>query len=185
MTIFFLIGPRGCGKTTTADVLEKTFGLPVRDVDASLCASSGKTVAEIVEEGGWPAFRALEKASLAESVTRMRSSGPGPGIIATGGGIVLDPENRMRLRAEGIVIYLAAPPEILAARLEASRLSDASRPALTPLPFAEEIAAVMREREPLYRETAHHVVDATLPPADLARYLHDRIILPLAGEEER
>ncbi|MCC8194748.1 MAG: shikimate kinase AroL [Deltaproteobacteria bacterium] len=171
MAILFLIGPRGSGKTVAATLLERDHGCRACDTDVLIRERSGKTVAEIVNEGGWPAFRALEKAALLEAVNRMRDAGGSPAVIATGGGIVLDPENRRCMREHGVVAYLAAPAAVLAGRLEPPR-NDPSRPSLTGLPPEEEMARILREREPLYREAAHHVVDATMTPDSVARTLY-------------
>ncbi|SBV91179.1 Shikimate kinase [uncultured delta proteobacterium] len=174
MGILFLIGPRGSGKTLMASILAQKHGCRTCDTDALIREKTGKSVADIVAEGGWPAFRALEKAALAEAVARMREGG-GPAVIATGGGIVLDPENRERMRAEGVVAYLAAPPNVLARRLPPPQ-NDPSRPSLTNLPPEQEIARVLQEREPLYRAAAHHVVDAARPPESVAAILRGHIM---------
>jgi shikimate kinase len=158
-----------------ASLLARNRACLARDTDALIREKTGMSVAEIVAVGGWPAFRALEKAALAEAVESARESGNAPAVIATGGGIVLDPENRDRMRAEGVVAYLAAPPRVLAGRLPPLR-NDPSRPSLTALPPEREIAAVLREREPLYRAAAHHIVDATRPPESVADALYGHIM---------
>ncbi len=183
MELFFLIGPRGCGKTLTASILERELACRACDTDALIREKTGKTVAAIVADGGWPAFRAEEKAALAVAVERMRSLGGNLAVIATGGGIVLDLENRERMRREGVAVYLAADPATLAGRLEPPA-GDPSRPSLTGLPFAEEIAAVLREREPLYRATAHHVLDATRPPDEVVRRFRELLPPSLADLKE-
>ena len=173
MGILFLIGPRGSGKTLAASLLERDHGCRTCDTDALIREKTGKTVAGIVAEGGWPAFRALEKAALEEAVERMRLFPESPAVIATGGGIVLDPENRDRMRKEGVVAYLSAPASVLAARL-APPGDDPSRPSLTGLSPEREMAGVLEERGPLYRETAHYSIDATLPPEEVAAILHEK-----------
>ena len=171
MPILFLIGPRGSGKTLAATLLSEQFAFRACDTDAIIRDVSGKTVAEIVEAGGWPAFRTLEKNALVEAVRRMKTDAA-PAVIATGGGMVLDAENRARMRQEGVVAYLSAPAAVLAGRLS-DLSSDASRPAFTSLPLEQEIAAVLRDRDSLYRETAHHVIDASLPPGAVVQTLYD------------
>ena len=78
--------------------------------------------------------------------------------------MVLDRANREFMRDSGVVFYLAAPPDCLYARLE--HQNDASRrPSLTGDSPLAEISRIFEEREPLYRETAHHIIDATIPCA--------------------
>lgn len=171
MGLLFLVGPRGCGKTLAATLLKRDYGWRGYDTDVLIRRKACKTVAAIVAEGGWPAFRKLEKESLAEVIERLRAEDAGDAVIATGGGVILDPENRERMRAAGVVAYLAASPAVLAGRLGTPG-RDLSRPALTDLPPEQEIAAVLREREPLYRAAAHYVLDACQSPDAVARAAH-------------
>lgn len=78
--------------------------------------------------------------------------------------MVLDPENRRFMRAQGTVFYLAAPAEALARRLARDPLAE-QRPSLTGLGIAEEMQLVLDERRPLYEDAAHHILDATAEPA--------------------
>ena len=79
-----------------------------------------------------------------------------------GGGMVLSAANRAFMRANGTVLYLNVPAEVMAARLEADP-NAAQRPTLTGRSIIEEVSEVLVSREPLYRETAHHVLDASAP----------------------
>ena len=114
-------------------------------------------VPEIVEREGWAGFRERESRALAAA-----SSRPGA-IVATGGGMVLSGANRVLMRESGLVIYLSAPAETLAERL-ASDGGAERRPSLTGEDPRLEMVRVLAEREPLYRESAHHCLDASLPP---------------------
>lgn len=165
MTTIFLIGPRGSGKTTVGRLLAKHLGLPFQDTDRLARERAGRSIAELVEKEGWPAFRALEAACLADAAGTAQDV-----VIATGGGAVLAPENRERMRKAGRVFYLQVPLDTLAQRLERN-LSAGSRPSLTGRDPVEELAAVVAEREPLYRETAHHVVAADRPLKQIVREL--------------
>ena len=185
VSIIFLIGPRGCGKSLMARLLERQYGCRVCDTDELIRAATGKTVAELVEEGGWEAFRAAEKEALAEAVAGMANAAgaQSTAVVATGGGMVLAPENRARMRHEGTVIYLAAPLETLVARLS-RRENDPARPSLSGLPLEAEVAKVLEERGPLYRDTAHHALDASRPPEDVARDIYETVILPARRDKD-
>lgn len=155
----FLIGPRACGKSSAGEAAARLLGMPFRDTDALVEAEAGRSVAAIVAEEGWEAFRRREADAL-------RQAAEGGGLIATGGGAVLREENRRLMRASGTVIYLHAPAECLCERL----LKDGGgRPSLTGANPALETAAVLGEREPLYKACAHHTVDAAAPPETVVR----------------
>ena len=84
-------------------------------------------------------------------------------VIAIGGGIVLVAENRQFMDDNGHVVYLHATAEILASGLEACP-ENAQRPTLTGRPITEEMAEVLAARDSLYRQAAHHIVDAMQSP---------------------
>ena len=154
--IIFLVGARAAGKTSVGLVLAKALACDFVDTDAWLKEKHGRTVAEIVALQGWAGFRELESEAL-------REAGRGsPRVVATGGGVVLSAANRAYMRAAGRVFHLAAPAEVLAARLAAAPESE-QRPGLTGLPAEAETALVLAERESLYRQAAHQVIDARAP----------------------
>lgn len=181
MKIVFIVGPRGSGKTLVSNLLGRDYGCRVCDTDALIREKTGKSVTQIVEEGGWPAYRVLESEALAEAVAFMRASGEERAVVATGGGIVLDTANRARMRSEGAVAYLSAPAAVLMKRL-APPAEDPSRPSLTGLPPEQEMIAVLRERVPLYREVAHHVIDADMPPERVVATLYECVFGPCGGK---
>lgn len=155
----FLIGARGCGKTTVGQKLAEACHFAFIDTDIFLQQHAQKSIADIVAKEGWPAFRALETQTL-QNVTAPQT------VIATGGGIILAPVNRDYLRDNGIVIYLKAPVAVLAGRLEAFP-EESQRPTLTGKPISEEVREVLAQRDALYRETAHFTVDAACEPDDV------------------
>jgi len=110
----FLVGPRGCGKTTVGLELARVCHRQFVDTDHWLQTEAGKTIAEIVEHEGWESFRARETAALKAVITPSA-------VIATGGGIVLAECNRHFMREKGIVIYLSAPVSALVGRLATPR----------------------------------------------------------------
>lgn len=155
----YLIGARASGKTTLGRKLAARLRRPFVDTDARVRLRTGKSVAELVDAGGWEAFREAESVALAEVAM---FSGQ---VVSCGGGIVLREENRARLSG-GIVLYLKASPEALAERLLRNPL-EAQRPSLTGCGVAEEIARVLAERGAVYLSCAHAVLPAEAPLEDL------------------
>ena len=117
------------------------------------------TVAEIVEREGWEGFRAQETTAL-QAVTAPST------VVATGGGIILTEYNRHYMRSHGMVIYLNAPVSVLVNRLEEAP-EEGLRPTLTGKPLTEEVQEVLEQRDALYREAAHYIVDATNEPSQV------------------
>lgn len=156
----FLIGPRGCGKSGVGQLVAGRLGLDLHDTDLLVEAESGQSIDALVRDRGWAAFRELESAALA------RAAALG-GVVATGGGVVLEESNRALMRQKGLVVYLSVPPALLCERL-AQNPDPARRPSLTGADPLEEIQAVLALRESLYRESAHHTLDAAGTPEDAA-----------------
>lgn len=157
--IVFIVGARAAGKTTIGKGLAQALGCGFVDTDLHMLETTSLTVAQVVEKEGWEGFRRRESEAL-RAVTE-----PGM-VIATGGGMVLSEANRQFMRAHGTVLYLSAPASVLAARLEAHPEAS-QRPTLTGRPIVEEMCEVLAAREPLYRDAAHHVLDATAAPGDV------------------
>ena len=155
-TIFGLVGESGSGKTTVGHALARARHFQFSDTDHRLQAHEQRTVAEIVQAEGWARFRELETLSL-KAVTLPNT------VIATGGGIVLAEGNRQFMRENGVVIYLQASVSALIDRLEAYPKAE-QRTTLTGKPVREEVGEVLAQREALYRDAAHHIVDATASP---------------------
>jgi shikimate kinase len=145
----FLVGMMGAGKTTLGKALAQRLGREFLDTDRVLVERTGVPVATIFEIEGEPGFRRREALALAELAQRSER------VVATGGGIVLAPENRMAMRASGTVIYLRARLESLWERTR----HDATRPLLSTTDPRGTLARLLEEREPLYREAAHLVVE--------------------------
>jgi shikimate kinase len=155
MDRMFLIGSRGSGKTTLARLLAKRLGWEWADADAAIEELQGRSIRAIFDAEGEAGFRELEAAVLAELCQRRRH------VIATGGGVVLRPENRALLRGAGWCVWLTADVATLWQRLQDDPGTPERRPRLT-VGGIEEIAGLLRQREALYRECAH----VTVPTED-------------------
>jgi shikimate kinase len=150
-----LIGYRATGKTSVGARLAEVLQRPFVDLDQVLVREAGRAIADIVAQGGWAEFRRLEK----ELVARYRDA---RGLVlATGGGVVLDPNNVAALRENGIIIWLRAEPAVIQARLAQDQPRDANRPSLTGGDTIREVAAVVEERAPLYLAAAQISIDTT------------------------
>ncbi len=139
-----LIGYRGTGKSTTGRLLAERLGRPFVDLDRSIEAAVGCSIASLFATQGESAFRDWEERLLGQETVG------GGNVLATGGGAILRESNRIALRRHGFVIWLSAAPEVIADRLR----SDDERPALTPLGTLGEIADVLAARVPLYQSLA-------------------------------
>lgn len=150
-----LIGYRATGKTSVGARLAEMLHCPFVDLDQVLVRQAGRSVADIVAQGGWAEFRRLEK----ELVARY---GDARGqVLATGGGVVLDPDNVAALKENGILIWLTANPAAIQARLAQDQPRDANRPSLTGGDTIREVIEVLEERAPLYQAAAQIIIDTT------------------------
>ena len=161
--IVYLVGMPGSGKSTVGPELAARLGVPYVELDAEIERAAGATVREIFEREGEARFRELEASALGDAAAR------DPSVVSCGGGVVLEPANRVTLRATGEVVFLSVPLEVLAVRV---------RPAAErPLIRAEgDLERLYREREPLYREFAAHVVDASGFPEEVAAAIEKELL---------
>jgi shikimate kinase len=150
----FLVGPRATGKTTVARLLAERLRWGWLDADELLERRAGCSIRELFDMAGEGAFRDLESAVLDELCTCRRL------VIATGGGVVLRPANRQRLKTAGRIVWLTADAKTLWQRLQGDTTTAERRPNLTPAGGLAEIEEVLRVREPLYREVAEFAVDS-------------------------
>ncbi len=145
----FLVGPMGAGKSTIGRQLAALLKKDFLDVDHEIERRTGAAIPLIFEIEGEPGFRRRE-ALIIDELTRTTNV-----VLATGGGAVLDADNRKALRERGSVVYLRAEIDILVERTRRDR----NRPLLqTPDPRAK-LEEIMRVREPLYLATAHVIIE--------------------------
>ena len=145
-----LIGLPGSGKSTAARTLARRLVLDLADSDQVIEQRLGCSIRSYFDSHGEQAFRDVEEAVIDEL-----TQGSARLVLATGGGAVLRPLNRQRLRERGTVIYLRAAPEQLFKRLR----HDTKRPLLQVADPLQRLRDLYAERDPLYRECAHFVVD--------------------------
>ena len=148
-----LIGLPGSGKSTVGRQLARRLQLPFIDSDPVIEKRLSCSIREYFEREGEERFRDVEEAVI-DDLTQNHQ-----GVLSTGGGSVLRPVNRERLRSRGDVVYLHSSPDEVFRRLR----HDVNRPLLQvsdPLGRLRDLYAV---RDPLYRETAHFVIETGRP----------------------
>ena len=143
----------GCGKSTVGRHLARQLGLRFVDSDHEIEHAVGMPIRDLFERNGEEAFRDLEQETI-EALTQRPNV-----LLATGGGAVLRPSNRDALHSRCHVVYLRATPEELFRRLR----HDTHRPLLQVQDPQRRLRDLYRERDPLYRRTAHFVVEAARP----------------------
>lgn len=148
-TNIYLIGLMGAGKTTIGRQLAKRLGRLFFDSDHEIVERTGVPIPTIFEIEGEAGFRRREVQTIFE-LTEQQGI-----VMATGGGVVLDPENRRRLHNTGWVVYLNVPPLMLYQRTRYDR----NRPLLQVENPLSRLETLHEERDPLYREAAHMVVE--------------------------
>jgi shikimate kinase len=155
-----LVGPMGAGKSTVAALLAAHWGVPARDTDADIEAAEGRPIAEIFVDDGEQHFRDLERAAVAEALRAH------PGVLALGGGAVLDPGTRAALRGHTVVFLQVGLSEAV------KRVGlGVGRPLLLGNVRAR-IKALLDERTPVYREVATFEVETDgRTPEDIAAHV--------------
>jgi shikimate kinase len=144
--LIVLVGPMGVGKSTVGQLLAERLGAGYRDTDDDIVAAQGRTIAEIFVEEGEPAFRAIEKQAVREALAGH------DGVLALGGGAVLDPDTRALLAGQRVV-YLSMDVEEAVKRTGLN----AARPLLAINP-RRQWRELMEARRHLYEEVATAVV---------------------------
>jgi len=148
-----LVGLPGSGKSTVGRQLARRLQLPFYDSDYVIEERLGCPIRVAFERDGEPAFRDLEEAVLDELTQIPRA------VVSTGGGAVIRPATRQRLRERGQVVYLNSTPDEIFRRLR----HDVNRPLLQVADPLGRLRDLYAQRDPLYRETAHFVIETGRP----------------------
>ncbi|MGW6143160.1 shikimate kinase [Streptomyces sp. NPDC055144] len=164
-----LVGPMGVGKSTVGELLAEWLGCPYRDTDADIVAAQGRPIADIFVDEGEPHFRELERQAVHAAVAEHT------GVLALGGGAILD-ESTRALLAPHPVVYLSMDVEEAVKRTGLNT----ARPLLAVNP-RRQWRELMEARRHLYTEVARVVVptdDRT--PEEVARAVLDALELKKA-----
>ena len=145
----FLIGLMGAGKTTVGKLLARHLNKQFIDSDHEIEKKTGVKINVIFELEGEDGFRTREEA-IVDELTHQQGI-----VLATGGGVVLRKANRLTLRSRGTVVYLRANAEDLWRRTR----HDRNRPLLQTENPRARLQELLLQRDPLYRETAHLIMD--------------------------
>ena len=153
--VIALVGLPGGGKSTVGRQLARRIGARFVDADAELEAHFGMPIKAFFAEFGESAFRDQEE----QAMERLTQPGAELVILATGGGAVLRPGNRQRLKDRCTVVYLRSTPDELFRRLR----HDTQRPLLQVADPKAKLKSLYDERHPLYEEVAHYSIDTGRP----------------------
>jgi len=163
---FFLVGPMGAGKSTIGRQLARSLNLEFHDSDREIEQRTGVDIPLIFELEGETGFRKRESEMIDELTQRSQL------VLATGGGAVLDAENRRHLASRGCVIYLRTS---IHQQLQRTA-HDRNRPLLQTENPERKLEDLMQVRDPLYREIADWVIDTDgCRVRDVVQQILDRI----------
>ena len=146
-----LVGMRGAGKTTVGNLLAQDMKVPFYELDELIEKDTGLSLGEIFDLEGENYYRAVEERVLQRVLKKT------PGIIAAGGGLVMNPSSSLLLRLHSFVVWLQASPEALIARVRAAR---DERPLRAHPHVRSQLKAILERRTPYYAQ-ANFVVDTT------------------------
>jgi shikimate kinase len=145
-----LTGFMGTGKTAVGQALAKRLSYEFLDTDLMVEKETGKTITEIFEKEGESSFRAYEKKMVKKALEKEKV------VVATGGGAITDTENLKLMKERGVVIGLAASPDVILERVQ--RFD--TRPLMKTKDQLKKIQSLLSQRSPYYRE-ADRIIDTT------------------------
>ena len=156
-----LVGFMGTGKSTIGRIAAEQMQFTFVDTDALIESRLGRTISDVFEREGEATFRQYEKSVVRELAGEQRL------VIATGGGLVMDPANMASLKGHALVIWLCATPDAIWERVR----SQTHRPLLqTPDPLAK-IREMLTARMPSYREADIYIDSGLRTPREVAAQL--------------
>jgi shikimate kinase len=159
----YLIGYRGCGKSTVAPLVAEVLEWDSLDSDEQVELEAMRSVARIFAESGENAFRYLETFVI-RRIAEMSCT-----VVSLGGGVPTVEENRRLIRSSGQVVWLRADAEHLLRRIENDARSATQRPKLTNLSDLEEVRWLLAERRDVYEACADYTLDVdSLSPHQIA-----------------
>jgi len=144
----YVIGYRCTGKTSIGRALAHRLRRPFVDCDQAVTDAAGRSIRDIVAAEGWHGFRCREH-RIIDALSRRSGL-----VVATGGGVVLDPVNVTRMRRTGIVLWLTATVDTIRERIRQDPDSVELRPSLSGRPPDDEIEPILQQRLPAYCRAA-------------------------------
>lgn len=150
----FLIGYRGCGKSTVGRLLAAQIDWTFVDTDDMVENAAGSSIQEIFAREGEGSFREWEQRAVASAAAREL-----PTIISLGGGAILREANQQQIREFGQCVWLKGSAESLYARIRGDASSQGRRPNLTSSDGFTEVVELLAAREPIYADLADLKVD--------------------------
>ena len=161
-----LTGFSGTGKSSVGRAVAELQGWEIWDTDEEIVRVSGKSIADIFEEDGEPAFRYLEKEAVLLACEESNV------VVATGGGAIVDPDNYAAMAASGVIVCLDATPETIVARLTAAPEgghAPEERPMLAGADPIERVRELKSQRQEHYDMAAFSVQTDGLSVNEVAR----------------
>ena len=161
-TNIVLVGFMGTGKTRIGQDVAKRLGLRFVDMDDCIVERAGKPIPEIFADDGEPHFRSIERQVVIDL------AGETGHVIATGGGVVLNPDNIRDFNEQGLVICLSATPEVILERVQ----HDTNRPLLNADDKMAKIRGILDTRQPLYDAIPNQIDTSEMTVDDVV----DRVV---------
>ena len=149
----YLIGYRGCGKSTVTPLVAQRLNREFVDTDEVIVQHAGQSIAEIFTKYGEAEFRRLETDAVT-AIDRAQQL-----VVSLGGGAILAETNRQWMKANGKTVWLTADPEVLWARINNDESSSATRPDLTDDGGLAEVRNVLAQRTELYDGCADYTIN--------------------------